>query len=164
MYVYTTSHGHAAAVTLMHGAVVAFCSHFNDGVYYPSASGAPAWPVHVLVSSVRPNHMPCKTCPFLTRKTGASLSNKRRRGGRCTDGSGWYSMARLCPLLWIFCGSGSLTGVTILKRGKCFMKAACMLQWAWKDTSVCRGQYENEARLCEKRSNVCSSADLCTDG
>lgn len=64
------------------GCVAAQCCHINKQcscciqltfqwqVYYPSASGTPGWPVHFLVSSVRQNHLTCKTCPFLDIKTG----------------------------------------------------------------------------------------------
>lgn len=49
------------------------------------------------------------------------------------------------------------------KERKCFMNAACMLEWALKDTLVFGGQY-GDGVGCVKNMIVCSSGDLCTDG
>lgn len=43
------------------------------------------------------------------------------------------------------------------------MNAACMLEWALKDTLVFGGQY-GDGVGCVKNMIVCSSGDLCTDG
>lgn len=70
-------------------------------------------------------------------------------GEKWTYGSFWYSTVRFSLRFKIFCDSTSLTGSRFQMR-KGFMNVACMHDWAWKDTSVCRGQYGDEARLGEK--------------
>lgn len=139
------SGSHWVASKCSHRGIAAFCSHFNDAVYWPWNSGTPGWPVHFLESAVRLNHG--EKCPSLDTRTGKE-DNEQTSGQMGAFDILCSGPPTALNILWRLCGSPYNEGWWGV------MDAACMVQWAWKDTLVCGGQYGDEAWRCEKYSNV----------